>query len=164
MNWRNASALVILVAGTACHKNIRAVAPPSVSPPPVVAALPAELVEGDEAFSGGDYARAARAYDTYLQSSPQAGQMDYVLFRLGVSQSLSGMESASTGILNQLIREFPKSPYSPAARIIITLRADMVSLKDGQKAELKTRDDRIKQLNDDLENLKKIDLDRRRTQ
>ena len=160
MKRRYATALVVMLGATACHRNTRAVALPPLSAP--AAALPAALVEGDAAFNSGDYARAVRAYDTYLQSSPRTDEVDYILFRLGVSQALSGLEPASTGILNQLIRQFPKSPYTPPARVIVTLRGDIAGLKDNQKAELKTRDDKIKQLSDDIENLKKIDLDRRR--
>jgi hypothetical protein len=162
MKWQHSALLVILLPATACHRN----RPVAAAPPPLnipsAPALPAALVDGEAAFANGEYARAARAYDTYLQSKPQMSEPDRILFRFGVSQSMSGvaaLESASSGTFNQLIRDYPKSVFIAPARMILSLRSDIARLQ----ADQKTRDDKIKQLNDELDRLKKIDLDRSRT-
>ena len=158
---RSGVALLALLLGvTACHKNTRAAAPPPI-PVPALSAAAVALRSGDSAFDSGDFARAAQSYETYLRSSPQMVEMDRVLFRYGVAQSMSSVatrQTAGNDTFNQLIRDFPQSAYVPPARVILALRADIVGLK----ADQKTRDDKIKQLNDELERLKKIDLDRRR--
>jgi hypothetical protein len=167
MNWRGIAFAALFLGTTACHRGSRVAAPPPAPIPapvsaPAVAVMPPALRDGESAYNNGDFVRAARSYDEYLQSRPQASDMDRILFRLAVAQSMSGVPaSAAAGneTFNQLIRDFPQSPYVPPARVILSLRADIVRLQ----ADQKTRDDKIKQLNDELDKLKKIDLDRRRT-
>jgi len=126
---------------------------------PVV--VPIALVEGDTAFDSGDFTQAVRWYTAYLQSYPEASGTDRVLFRLGVSQSSNAApkDPAGNDAFNRLIREYPQSTYLAPARMILSLRAEIVRLQSDAKA----REERVKQLSDELERLKKIDLDRRRT-
>ena len=89
--------------------------------------------------------------------------MDRILLRFGVAQSMSGVtarEVASAETFKQLINDYPNSPYSLSARRIVALRNEMVTL---QRFELKAKDDKIQKLNDELDKLKKIDSERRRT-
>lgn len=99
--------------------------------------------------------------------------MDRILFRSAISDALNDagpQPERSNEVLNRLIREFPQSSYTPPARMILSLRADLAKWqtdyaklqidKDGMQ---KTLNDKIKQLNDELDSLKKIDLNRRRT-
>lgn len=150
MKWPKMVVAAFLLVVTACHRGTVPVAAP-----PATALIPAALATGDAAYERASFAEAARSYESYLQSNPQTSEMDRVLFRFGVSQSMSGVagrEAASNDTFNRLIRDFPQSPFVPPARIIVALRTDV-----------KTRDDKIRQINAELDKLKKIDLDRRRT-
>ena len=138
-------------------RQLTALLPP---PPPV---LPPALAEAETSFDAGDFPTAAKFYETYLQSKPQSNEMDRILLRFGVAQSMSGVparEVASAETFKQLINEYPNSPYSLSARRIVALRNEMVNL---QRFELKAKDDKIQKLNDELDKLKKIDSERRRT-
>jgi outer membrane protein assembly factor BamD (BamD/ComL family) len=127
-------------------------------PPPV---LPAALGEAESAFDKGDFAHAASSYETYLQSKPQATDMDGILFRFGVAQSLSGIparETASNETFRQLTREYSGSSYGSSASRILAFRD---KLSKTQQSELKSKDETIHQLKDELDILKKADSGRR---
>ncbi|HET9129688.1 MAG TPA: outer membrane protein assembly factor BamD [Terriglobia bacterium] len=130
------------------------------APAPV---LPPTLAEAEAAFTRGDFQRAASAYESYLQSKPQASGMDGILFRFGVSQSLSNAsprETASTETFKQLIKDYSGSPYAASAKRILDYRE---TLARTQQSDSKAKDDKIRQLTDELDKLKKIDSERRRT-
>jgi outer membrane protein assembly factor BamD (BamD/ComL family) len=131
-----------------------------IPPPPPV--LPAALAEAESAFDSGDFSRAATSYESYIQSKPQATDMDAILFRCAVAQSLSvpAREVASNDTFRQLIKEYSNSPYASSARRILEFRD---KLSKTQQSELKAKDDKIRQLNDELDILKKADSGRRRT-
>jgi hypothetical protein len=158
-----------------CHRTVRVAAPP---PPPPPAPIPASLQLADEAFTQGDFASAAQSYETFLDSHIVREDMDRILFRSAVSVALNNTGSAPdvsgnenlSRVLNRLISEYPGSPYTPPARMVLGLRADLAKLQtDYAKLQAdrdtlqKTQNDKIKQLSDELDRLKKIDLDRRRT-
>ena len=130
-----------------------------IPPPPPV--LPAALAEAETAFESGDFVRAASSYESYLQSKPQAVDTDAILFRCAVAQSLSGVrDAASNETFRQLIKDYSNSPYASSARRILDYRD---KLAKSQQSELKTKDDKIRQLTDELDILKKADSGRRRT-
>jgi len=138
-------------------RQLNALIPP---PPP---ALPAELLEAESAFDSGDFARAASSYESYFQSKPQAADVDAILFRFAVAQSLSGVparDAASNDTFRQLLKDYSSSPYAPSARRILDFREKQAK---AQQSELKMKDDRIHQLNDELDILRKADSGRRRT-
>ena len=125
--------------------------------------LPAALAEAESAFDRGDFARAANSYESYLQSKPQATDMDGILFRFAVAQSLSGVavrETASNDTFRQLIKEYSNSSYASSASRILAFRDKLAKT---QQSELKSKEDRIHQLTDEVEILKKADSGRRRT-
>jgi len=131
--------------------------------PPAPPVLPAALVEAESAFDSGDYARAASSYETYLQSKPQPADMDGILFRFAVAQSLSAIparEAASNDTFRQLTKEYSASSYALSARRILDFRDKLATAR---QSELKSKDDKIRQLNDELDILKKADSGRRRT-
>jgi hypothetical protein len=130
-----------------------------IPPPPPV--LPAALAEAESAFDSGDFSRAATSYESYIQSKP-ATDMDAILFRCAVAQALSvpAREVASNDTFRQLIKEYSNSPYASSARRILEFRD---KLSKTQQSELKAKDDKIRQLNDELDILKKADSGRRRT-
>jgi len=160
-------ALSCLLVVTGCHRTVRVAAPPP--PPPV----PASLLIADEAFEQGDYTRAARSYDIFLDSHIVREDMDRILFRSAVADSLSeagGQQEKSNEVLYRLLRDFPQSSYTPPARMILSLRSDLAKvqgdfakLQTDKDAMQKTLNDKVKQLSDELESIKKIDLNRRRT-
>jgi len=138
-------------------RQLTALIPP---PPPV---LPAALTEAESAFDRGDFARAASSYESYLQSKPQSADLDAVLFRLAVSQALSGVparESASIDTFRQVIKEYGGSPYASSARRILDSREKQAKT---QQSELSRKDEMIHQLKDELDILRKADSGRRRT-
>ena len=138
-------------------RQLNALIPP---PPPV---LPAALADAESAFDTGDFVRAAGSYESYFQSKPQATDMDAILFRFAVAQSLSGIparEAASNDTFRQLIKEYSASPYALSARRILDFRD---KLSKAQRDELKMKEDKIHQLTDELDILKKADSGRRRT-
>jgi outer membrane protein assembly factor BamD (BamD/ComL family) len=131
--------------------------------PPAPPVLPAALAEAESAYNSGDFPRAASAYGSYLQSKPQWAGMDAILFRYAVSQSLGNVsvkETASTETFKQLIKEYGDSPYAASAQRILEFRDNLART---QQSELKARDEKIRQLTDELEQLKKVDSGRRRT-
>ena len=138
-------------------RQLTALIPP---PPPV---LPATLAEAEAAYNRGDFPRAATAYESYLQSKPQSPGTDGVLFRFAVSQSLSNAsvrETASNETFKQLIKEYSTSPYAASAKRILDYRE---TLARTQQSELKKKDDSIRQLTDELNQIKKVDSERRRS-
>ena len=137
--------------------------------PPAPPVLPATLAEAEAAYSRGDFPRASSAYEAYLQTkpqalqSPQAPQPDAILFHFAVSQSLSNVsvkETASTETFKQLIKDFPNSPYSSSAQRILVGRDNLAR---SQQSELKKKDDAIRELTDQLNQIKKVDSERRRS-
>jgi outer membrane protein assembly factor BamD (BamD/ComL family) len=131
--------------------------------PPVPPLLPAALAEAESAYDSADFATAAKSYEAYLQSKPQADEMDRILLRLGVSQSLSGVtarEAASNETFNKLIRDYPNSPYAASARRVLALRADILRVQQGEVNALKEKNQKLVE---ELDNIKKVDSQRRRT-
>jgi outer membrane protein assembly factor BamD (BamD/ComL family) len=130
-------------------------------PPPLV--LPAPLAEAEAAFERGDFARATSSYESYLKSKPQSTDMDGILFRFAVSQSLSGgpaSETASNETFKQLTKEYSTSSYASSARRILEYREKQAH---SQQTELTKKNDIIRQLTKELDILKNADSGRRRT-
>jgi len=130
--------------------------------PPAPPILPLALAEAESAWEAADYATAAKAYEVYLQSKPKTADMDRILLRFGVSQALSGVlarEKASNDTFNQLIKEYPKSPYALSAGRVIAMQAERQRL---QKVDQTAKDEEIQKLKDELNNIKKVDSQRRR--
>jgi len=132
---------------------------PVPTPKPVPKVTNLDL--GEKQFRAGNYIQAARAYEAYLKSNPRSADRDLALFHLGLSRALSGGPNQdlrqAEAALKQLVSEFPKSPYRNQAEFILGLQAQIES----QRSDIKERDERIKQLSDELQKLKEIDLQRR---
>jgi TolA-binding protein len=151
-------------------------APPAVSPPviPLPQPVPLEpapiskstakvsnLDLGEKYFRAGNFPQAARAYEAYLKSNPKSNYRDMALFYMGLSRALSGGPNRDPHqgevALKQLVAEFPKSPYKSQAEFILVLQAQIDTLR----VDVKERDEKIKQLSDELQKLKEIDMQRR---
>jgi outer membrane protein assembly factor BamD (BamD/ComL family) len=149
---------VALSLAAGCQKRV-----PVAVLPPVSAPAPAPLDQADRAFTSGNYDDAAREYEDYLRLTPSGGLRDQALFRLGLTYALRSAPAAdwarASSSLKQLMAEFPNSSFRPAARLILSLHSEM----DQVKSDSKQRDERIKQLTTELDRLKKIDADRRKS-
>ena len=123
-------------------------------------APPAIYLEAERNFADGNYRRAAQSFEKFLYTFPKAPERERALFYLGFSLALSGEDKdlLQTGAaLRRLISEFPKSPYRRQAEWILDLRTRIERLQ----SDVRERDERIRQLSEELRKLKSIDLDRR---
>jgi Tetratricopeptide repeat len=155
--------VALLTAG--CHKRVPVTAlPPPSAPSPTPSGVPvvSPLDQADRAFLTGNYDEAARGYENYLRGTPSGGQRDEALFHLALTYALRPAPSTDWQragmIFKQLIDEYPNSPLKSPANLILSLRAEL----DQVSTDAKLRDQRIKQLTNELDRLKKIDADRRK--
>jgi tetratricopeptide (TPR) repeat protein len=154
--------LCLLLMLAACSRRVAVGPPPRV---PVPAPPPPSLValgEADRAFAAKDYDDACRAYEDYLRLAPANEPQDQVLFRLGMAYTLrkAGADwPRAQGIWKRLIAEYPNSVLKPPVELILTLYSEVSQVN----ADVKLRDDRIRQLSTELDRLKKIDSERRKT-
>lgn len=145
------------------------VAVPVSAPVPVPMDIPGSLpgsVEPDLfeqaelAFDMGDYVDAIRGYETYLQRMPDGDRVDEVLFHVGMAYVLQTKPPANwqraTANLNRLVNEHPESPLKPTASLILSLHLHA----DQLAKDVKERNEIMRQLNTQLERLKKIDANR----
>lgn len=182
--------LGLLLSLPACHKKTPAPTPSPAAPatasatasaaapeaiipePPEPApeaepAAPAEeaaeptLVEvGMAQFQAGDYALASQSLEAFLRQHPEAPDREPALFFLGLSRALA--QDASRNLLQaeaalrRLAAEFPQSVYRRPAEYLLRLQARI----DRLTAEAKEREERVRQLEEELERLKEIDLKR----
>ena len=158
--------LCISLLSAACVNRVTAV--PARAPAARTAAVMA-LDEGDRAFTASLYDDASLAYEEYLRLTPAEAQSDQVLFRLGVSYALRKTNPNSQRAITlwkRLITDYPDSPAKAPAELIVTLYSELGQINSDMKtrdADIKARDDRIRQLSTELDRLKKIDADRRKT-
>jgi hypothetical protein len=142
---------------------------------PAVPVPAAYLKQGEISFEKADFGQAVIAYENYLRQTPNPKEHDRVLFRLALAYAIPGHPShnlgRSTELLNQLVALFPESPLKPQAEYILRLQAESENLKtinesaqtelEKTRAGVRERDERIKLLREELDKLKKIDLERR---
>ena len=125
------------------------------------AVVPPEIfIEAERSFTAGDYRRAAQLFEKFLYTFPKSPERDRALFHLGFSLALSGDDRSlfqTEATLRRLITEFTQSPYRRQAEWILNLKTRV----DRLEADISDRDQRIRQLSDELRKLKSIDLDRR---
>ncbi len=119
------------------------------------------LVEvGMAQFQAGDYALASQSLEAFLRQHPEAPDREPALFFLGLSRALA--QDASRNLLQaeaalrRLAAEFPQSVYRRPAEYLLRLQARI----DRLTAEAKEREERVRQLEEELERLKEIDLKR----
>ncbi|MBZ5498396.1 MAG: outer membrane protein assembly factor BamD [Acidobacteriia bacterium] len=138
--------------------------PPSRLPAPPEPPLPRSFRDGEASFQSGKYAEAIRFYERYLREDPVIQYKDVAMFRLGILYTLSCSSpecrakslEKSEEQFKRLVSQFPRSPYSAEARFILSLQTEIEKMK----TEAKTREEKIKKLTDELDRLKKIDLER----
>jgi TolA-binding protein len=122
--------------------------------------MPAIYQTAEEDFDNARYVLAARSYETYLKEYPSRSNDDRILFRLGICYLLA--DNSTAGLrrardrFERLIALRPASPYKPQAKAIMALQ-DQIEQK---AAELQNNEERIRQLTEELNKLKKIDMQR----
>jgi tetratricopeptide (TPR) repeat protein len=177
--------ILLLLLSWGCHKKSAApvpapsrtnVPPPAVTPPALSPSHPATLEPaplpktisapssfdlGEMSFQLGNYSQAAGLYEDFLQANPKSANRDTALFHLGLSLALGNDSSRdlqqAEAAFRRLISEFPKSPYRGQAEFIVRLQAQIEKLR----SDMKERDDKIKQLSEELQKLKEIDMQRK---
>jgi hypothetical protein len=131
------------------------------APPPKVTVAPTSFDLGMTDFRTGEYGKAVQQFEEYLQAGPNMENRDFVLFHLYLSRKLmrnSGRNARQAEeALKRIVAEVPKSPYGEAAEYILGLQAQIESLR----LDNKEKDVKIKQLSDELQKLKDIDMQRR---
>ena len=123
-------------------------------------ALPESFIAAEQDFEAGQYQQAAESYEKFLYTFPKAPNHDRALFHLGLSLALAGEDRdmrQTEAAFQKLIAEFPQSSYRRQAEWILSLQTRIRQMQ----SDLKDRDDRIRQLGDELQKLKSIDLERR---
>jgi len=138
--------------------------PPSRAPAPPEPGLPGSFSDGEANFSSGRYAEAIRNYERYLRADPITQYRETAMFRLGISMLLACNSdecrprslATSREVLRRLLSLYPATPYSAEVRVVLGMEAFL----ERTNAEVRNRDDKIKKLTDELERLKKIDLER----
>ncbi len=152
-----AAALILALALSACSR--RTARP--VAPSPASAAL-LRYESAEKSFGAGDYAAAARAYQTYLQAGVPDNR-DRALFRAGIAYALAGdagdNAAQSRAMFQQLATQFPGSTYTAPANLILRLETQIDKLSD----DLNDQQAKVKLLAEELRRLKDIDLHRKPT-
>lgn len=141
--------------------------PPNPAPPVVVRpASPTEspvLLEAEDKFAIRNYRGAIRDYEKFLENHPGHKDRPQAMFHLGLAYALSGPsaqnQKKAIEQFRGLAREFADSPYAAAAQYILSLLAEVERLK----TENETRVETLKRLREELERIKKIDMERRPT-
>ncbi len=135
--------------------------PPSRLPAPPEPPIPKNFRDGEASFQSGRYPEAIRFYERFIREDAITQYKDVAMFRLAMSQALvcpvPECRAKTMDQFKRLLAQFPKSPYSAEARFLLSMQAEIEKMK----SDVKSRDDRIKKLTDELERLKKIDLERR---
>ncbi len=162
---------------------------PPPSPPP-----PDYLALGDAAFEAGDSANAHAHYLKFLQEEPSGMGRDRALFRAALATTIPSSPddnagqgaSQGTGHLNQLLEQYPLSPYAPEAQLILDYQRETARLRarvqdyqqstrelsqeleqlrtvelERLRSEIDGREERIRNLTRELDRLKRIDMQRR---
>jgi outer membrane protein assembly factor BamD (BamD/ComL family) len=96
-------------------------------------------------FEAGEYSKAAEAYELFLRGGSPGKNLDQAFFHLGICYGDPGSPTYKPQVAIQtferLVSQFPKSPYTPAAKLMLNLHAETERLK----AEIASRDERIGQ-------------------
>jgi len=141
--------LFVMVLTGGCRK-----VPPAVPIPQP----PTHLEEADQHFGAGNYPDAAEAFELYLDQNSLEDVGARVRFRLAMSYLIPPAPLEDTDRAWELLEGLMMGdgPYSGQAALILRLRNELESLE----SDLTQRDGRIRQLQEELEALKAIDMQR----
>jgi tetratricopeptide (TPR) repeat protein len=136
--------------------------PPAKAPLPNPIATPSSFDLGETSFQLGNYAKAAKYYEAFLNaSSPKAKSRDTALYHLALCRALASNSNRNLNqteaALKKLISEYPKSPLKDQAEFILGL----ISQTEKLRLEVKEGEEKAKRLSEELQKLKDIDMQRR---
>lgn len=121
------------------------------------------LARGDALYAQSRYEEAERAYSSHLSTRPDDPRNDRVLLRQALIFLVYGAperdEERGEGSLRELATRFPASPLREAADYVLALRSEVRSLR-GDSARSAQR---ARRLEEQMEALKRIDLERSET-
>jgi hypothetical protein len=125
--------------------------------------IPSSFLVGEENFAAGSYQEAALSYEVFIRENPDHPKVDPANFKLGLAYAFVN-DSPQSRLrarrqLRRFIENFPESPYRRQAEFILGLHRDI----DKLRSESVEKDKQIKRLAEELERLKKIDLEKRPT-
>jgi hypothetical protein len=136
-------------------------APPPLPPAPKVVEVPSSLDLGMTSFKEGNYGKAAQLFEDYLKKGSNFENRDTALFHLFLSRALPANSGRNLrraeDDLKRLIKEYPNSSYRKSAELIVGLQTQIENLK----SDIKEKETKIKQLSEELQKLKDIDMQRR---
>ncbi len=134
---------------------------PATPPAPIPTPVPLNLFQkGEQYFEKGEYDQATLAFEQYLKD-PDPRNQPTALFHMGMARILSADSAKNMrqaeGDLKSLIAQFPDSPYRAQAEFILSQQSQIDRLRN----DVKERDEKIRELTDELQKLKEIDMQRR---
>jgi TolA-binding protein len=136
------------------------VEPPTPEPEELV---PSSFLIGEEKFASGSYQEAALSYEIFIKENPDHPKCDPANFRLGLSYAFTSNTARSRlrarQQLRSFIKKFPESPHRGQAEFILALEREI----DKLRSDSLEKDKQIKRMAEELERLKKIDLEKRPT-
>jgi tetratricopeptide (TPR) repeat protein len=134
---------------------------PDPAPPANTSATFNSFNLGEADFYAGKYQQAALSFESFLDANPQSERRDQALFLMALSRALADgsyrSQRQSEDALRQLISEFPESPYRKQAEYILALKTQIERLR----SDIRKRDEAVKELSEELNRLKQIDMQRR---
>jgi len=139
--------------------------PPAAREPvaeePPAAFPPRSLLEGETSYETGDFPGAIGAFEVFLKEHPGHHEAARISFQLAIAYALSPPTEKSkrqaTDQFRRVVQSYPESVYRREAEFILRLNADL----DKLRSEGQAKDEKIKRLTEELERIKKIDLERR---
>lgn len=131
------------------------------SGPRVPGAAPADaLARGDALFAESRYEEAGQAYEEHLLARPDDPRNDRVLLRQALLFLVYGVPEPDPArgerSLLELTARFPASPLREAADYVLALRRELAD----QRAAAEQNRQRARKLEEQLAELKRIDLER----
>jgi TolA-binding protein len=181
--WLPLLIVLLLAAAQGCKKEITVLPPPPVpertppetnpspeipsqplkpeankpAPPVITAPLRTQLDQGETYFREGKFSLAVKELQNYLNSNSELA--DKALFHLGMSRALNSKPdmSGAKRALQKIVSDYPRSGYREEAEFILRLIAQVEKLQ----TDLTERNATINRLQEELNRLKEIDMNRR---
>jgi len=109
----------------------------------------------------GSFQEAANIFRDYLASTENLPRRDEAAFRLAMIYLApeSGLRDlrAALGLLDRIAHDWPEGPYGAQSRYLLSIHRELSRLR----TQVESQQAQVKQLNDELNALKEIDLKKR---
>jgi len=124
-------------------------------------APPRKLAEGEEKFASADYRGAILNFEAFLKENPAHLEAARIAFHLGIAYGLASPDTEfqrkALEQFRKVIRLYPTSAYRIESEYVLKLQGDI----DKLRAESEEKDEKLKRLAEELERIKKIDIEKR---